>query len=95
MRLVFAILVVAIVATGCSSKPKRSSLSGVLPSPGMPVPPPQPRMDQQRTHVTIQGQVRNPVIPWTPDLTLAQALVLSDYFGERDPKSIVIFRGKA
>jgi|SRR6185436_9702961 len=88
MRLVFAILVVAILASGCSSKPKPRSVPTFVPVQA----PPPPRIDQ-RTHVTIQGQVRNPVIPWTQDLTLSQALVMGDYFGERDPQSIVIFRG--
>jgi len=42
--------------------------------------------------VFVTGQVRFPTIPWTPDLTLAQAIVNAGYMGE-DPKLIIIHRG--
>ena len=46
--------------------------------------------------VTIVGQVRNSVIPWTPELTLAKALVAADYRGAHDPSEILVARqGKA
>ncbi len=44
----------------------------------------------QASTVTVVGQVRNSVIPWTPDLTLAQAIVAADYFGKGNPTSIII-----
>jgi hypothetical protein len=43
--------------------------------------------------VTVMGQVRNPKIPWRPDLTLAQALVMADYYGSSEPAGIYIVRG--
>jgi hypothetical protein len=54
-----------------------------------PLPPPV----HQQAQVTVQGDVRRRVVPWTPDLTLARALVQAEYLGTRDPQSIVIFRG--
>jgi hypothetical protein len=46
--------------------------------------------------VTIVGEVRNTVIPWTPELTLVKALVAADYRGATDPKEIIVARqGKA
>jgi hypothetical protein len=55
------------------------------------------RMQQaQGPTVTVIGQVKNGVIPWTPDLTLARAIVAADYFGTSDPHQIYIVRnGKA
>jgi hypothetical protein len=42
------------------------------------------------------GQVRNPRIPWTAELTLAKAVLAAEYFGEKDPTEILIVRsGKA
>ncbi len=38
--------------------------------------------------VTVKGRVRNPVIPWTEELTLARAIVAAQYTGFLDPKLI-------
>ena len=49
------------------------------------------RMQQsQGPSVTVVGQVRNGIIPWTQDLTLAKAIVNAGYFGASDPHQIVI-----
>ena len=53
------------------------------------------RMQQAQTQgqgpcVTINGEVRNRVVPWTQGLTLAKALVAADYFGPTDPGQIII-----
>ena len=55
------------------------------------------RMQQaQGPSVTVVGRVRNGVIPWTADLTVAKAIVTADYFGTSDPHQIfVIHNGKA
>lgn len=42
--------------------------------------------------VTFIGEVRNPLIPWTADLTLAKAIIAADYYGPGDPASIVLIR---
>ena len=46
--------------------------------------------------ITVLGEVRNSIVPWTSDLTLAKALVAADYRGATDPIEILIERqGKA
>ena len=53
------------------------------------------RMQQSQASgpsVTCIGQVRNKLIPWTADLTLARAILAADYFGPADPTSIVVIR---
>jgi len=42
--------------------------------------------------VTFIGQVRNPVIPWTDGLTVAQALVMANYLDASDPREIFVVR---
>lgn len=42
--------------------------------------------------VTFIGEVKNRLIPWTADLTLARALIAADYYGAIDPRSIVVIR---
>jgi hypothetical protein len=53
------------------------------------------RMQQSQNQgpvVTVQGQVRNNVVPWTEDLTVAKAIVAADYFGRTDPREIILVR---
>jgi hypothetical protein len=56
-------------------------------------------MEQLKTRgptVTVVGEVKNPRIPWTAELTLAKAVVEAEYFGTKDPSEILIVReGKA
>lgn len=42
--------------------------------------------------VTFLGDVRNRVVPWTADLTLAKAIIAAEYLGSVDPKAIVVLR---
>src|SRR5262245_14846994 len=42
--------------------------------------------------VTFVGEVRNNLVPWSADLTLARAIVAAEYFGPADPKEIVVTR---
>lgn len=42
--------------------------------------------------VTVVGEVRNAMVRWTIDLTLAKAVIGADYYGRTDPTEIVIQR---
>jgi hypothetical protein len=42
--------------------------------------------------VTVTGLVRNSIIPWTEDLTLAKAIVAAEYTGYFNPKLIRVIR---
>ncbi|MDB6020972.1 MAG: hypothetical protein JWQ04_829 [Pedosphaera sp.] len=42
--------------------------------------------------VWVVGNVHNPSIPWTEDLTLTKALIEADYAGTGDPSQIVVLR---
>ncbi len=44
----------------------------------------------QGPNVTINGEVRNHVVPWTQGLTLAQAMVAADYYGAKDPGQLFL-----
>ena len=50
-------------------------------------------MQQNQTPtVTFIGPVANPTVPWTQDLTLAQALISASYTGRSDPAEILLIR---
>jgi len=40
--------------------------------------------------VTVNGEVRNRVVPWTEGMTLAKALLAADNYGAADPGQILI-----
>jgi hypothetical protein len=40
--------------------------------------------------VTVNGAVRNHVVPWTEGMTLAKALLAADYYAPGDPGQILI-----
>ncbi len=42
--------------------------------------------------VVIAGPVRDSVVPWTPELTLAKAIVIAGYLAPKDPQRIAIIR---
>jgi hypothetical protein len=46
----------------------------------------------QGPNVTVNGEVRNRIIPWTEGLTLAKTLLAADYYGASDPGEIFIVR---
>jgi hypothetical protein len=48
--------------------------------------------ENQIPTVRIIGEVKNPVLPWTMDLTLTKAILASGYSGKTDPAGIVIMR---
>jgi len=79
MRLLVALFLVSLCA-GCSS-------SRVSSQPAQPPPPGTPA-----AVVWIRGEVKNSVLPWTEELTVARAIVAADYRGLGDPYNILLIR---
>jgi hypothetical protein len=55
----------------------------------------QMRQAQTQIHgptVTFVGPVRNSLLPWNIDLTLAKAFVAAGYYAPTDPQAIIIVR---
>jgi hypothetical protein len=46
----------------------------------------------QGPSVTVNGDVRNRVVPWTDGMTLAKAIMAADYYGATDPRQIFVLR---
>jgi hypothetical protein len=87
------LIAVLAVAAGCVSKGKANAEARAAYLAGQ-------REEMQRQTqaqasgpaVTILGTVRNSTIPWTPDLTLIQALAAAQYYGAADPSAIIVVR---
>ena len=54
----------------------------------------QEAMRQAQMVVQVRGDVRNRVIPWSENLTLAGALVEADYIGRLNPLSVTVTRAR-
>ena len=81
-------LVMLLALSACKSK------SGARKSPGsFSAVEMKEQMERERLSIKFNGQVRNPLIPWTEDLRLSQALNAAEYLGRNDPMSIYILRG--
>ncbi len=95
-RLCLLCWLLLLVGVGCRTKPSAppGAQAPVATSPQMVLPPRQPGqpVPEQGAFVTVRGLVRNPVIPWTEELTLAQAIVQADYYGFGDPREITVIR---
>jgi hypothetical protein len=80
---------VAVALGGCVSKSKANAQARAAFMAGQQQAI--ARMQQaQGPSVTVNGEVRNHVVPWTEGLTLAQAVLAADYCGAKDPGQIII-----
>ena len=84
------LVILATLPSGCTTKSKANAAARAAYSAGQLQAT--ERILQSRNSVTIFGPVRNPLVPWTQDLTLAKALVASNYYGKSNPREIVIVR---
>jgi len=86
-----AVIIAALATSGCKSQ----KVKGQPPPPAYADPAAmQEAMRRAQMVVQVRGAVRNPVIPWSEDLTLAGALVEADYVGRWDPLSVTVTRGR-
>ena len=88
---VCGLLLITIALSGCVSKSKADARARAAFMAGQQQA--MVRMQQiqgQGASVTVNGEVRNRVVPWTEGLTLAKAVLAADYYGTKDPGQIII-----
>jgi hypothetical protein len=89
----WGVLLVVVLASGCVSKSTAQAQARAAFLQGQQQALERMQQTQPRgPTVTFIGEVRNQLIPWTADLTLARAIVAADYFGANDPSAIVVIR---
>ena len=84
-------LLFVLTLAGCMSRSKAKAQAQAAFAAGQQQALAQLR-DAQRLIVRVIGNVRNPEIPWTEGLTLAQAIVAAGCYDQRDPREIVLTR---
>jgi len=89
MKICFSILLMALMATGCTSRSKARlhAENAFLAGQNAAL-----RQQAARNGVTITGAVQNSQVPWVVGLTLAQAVATANYVGAEPPKAIAITR---
>lgn len=82
-------LLIGLAAAGCVSKSTANAQARAAYLAGQ-----RDAMSQalKGPSVGIIGNVKNAVIPWTPELTLAKALIAAEYRGATDPGEIIVSR---
>jgi hypothetical protein len=90
MRFSTIILILMLVATGCSTKTQRlEAQHAMLVQQNAAL---QKQLAASLKGVTVIGPVENPFVPWVAGLTLAQALATANYLDADEPKEILITR---
>jgi hypothetical protein len=91
-------LLLALAVGGCVSKSKAQAQARTAYLAGQQeamMRMQQAQMQGQGPCVTVNGEVRNHVVPWEEGMTLAKALLAADYFGTTDPGQIIIVHNGA
>ena len=86
-------VLLAVVLAGCVSKSKANAQARAAYVAGQQDAMrrmQQAQVQSQGPSVTVNGDVRNHVVPWTEGMTLAKVLVAADYSGATDPAQILI-----
>ena len=91
MKFFFAILILALAVTGCTtrSKSRAAAQNAYLAGQNAAL---QQQLVAQFNGVTVIGAVQRSQVPWVVGLTLAQAIATANYTGEVVPKHIIITR---
>jgi hypothetical protein len=94
MKFVFAILFLALAATGCTtrSQARMNEQNAYMAGQNQQLRQQAAQQAGQTPGVTIIGPVQNPQVPWVEGLTLAQAVATANYLNSQEPKKIIITR---
>jgi len=91
MNFFAAILVLALVVSGCTTKSTAQAKAQQAYLAGQNAALRQ-QQAAQFTGVTVVGPVQNPQVPWVAGLTLAQAIATANYLDSHEPGQIIITR---
>ena len=89
MKILLAILVLALAATGCTTRTKArmKEENAFLAGQNEAL-----RQQLSATGVTVVGAVQTPNVPWVAGLTLTQAIATAKYLPPDDPHTIILTR---
>lgn len=91
MKRVFAILILTLLASGCTTKSaaRLKAQNAFLAGQNEAL---KHSAAANFVGVTVMGAVQNPQVPWVAGLTLAQAVATANYIGQQEPRQVIITR---
>ena len=94
MKILSALLLLALAVTGCTTKStaRLKEQNAFLAGQNAALQQLQMQAAAHAPGVTIVGAVQNPQVPWGTGLTLAQAIATANYVGADEPSQIIITR---
>jgi len=92
MKTLAVILVMVAMVTGCTSNSAARRQRNAAYLQGQNAGMVQ-AMQSQTASVTVVGDVKNRVLVWTRELTVATAFLQADYQGVNDPRGFLVRRG--
>jgi hypothetical protein len=92
MKWIVCLLMIAVAISGCTTKAKSKAQARRAYIAGHQRALAEAQEESQGPVVVITGNVAYHTIPWTEDLTLAQALIAAEYKGAGDPGGITVVR---
>jgi hypothetical protein len=84
-------LLLAVLVSGCTTRSKARAQAQAAFAAGQRQALAQMR-DAERKIIRVLGNVRNPEVPWTEGMTLAQCIVAAKCYDQSDPREIVVIR---
>ncbi len=81
-----------LLLSGCVSKAKADAQARAAFFAGQQQATQQLQPQGRGPTITMMGEVKNKLLPWTIGLTLTQAIVAAEYYGARDPIEILLIR---
>ena len=89
MKIGFAILILALILAGCTTKSRsqQQAQQAYLAGQNAAL-----KQMASSSGVTVVGAVQNSFVPWVAGLTLAQAIATANYLGAKEPGKIILTR---
>ena len=86
------LLAAPLLISGCVSKAKADAQARAAYFAGQQQAMQQLQGQARGPSITVVGEVKNKLLPWTFGLTLAKAIAAAEYYGQKDPAEVIIIR---
>jgi len=90
-RLIFCLLLLALMASGCTTKSNARIEARAAYNAGRAAAY-QQMLEEEHTSIRVVGKVKNPEFEWKEGMSLMEALIKADWTGMQNPKGIIIIR---
>jgi hypothetical protein len=94
-RILLCFAGLALLSGGCTTKSSANAKARAAFIAGQQEAAMRMQMQTANPTVSVAGPVRHPVQPWTPGLTLSQAIINAGYTGRQPSRILIVRSGRA